>query len=138
MLSNAPAAAGEVEKLTKQIRIGSPFMVSERLHYNLVRISQMIGNAPMVNALRMAALEGSERILQKFTKSTTTIIDERIQIKLIGAVCEYEEQIIACALANDCDEVQALGILLGIGARHGSVNGWSAPEEKALAAKKSA
>lgn len=127
-----------VEKLTKHIRLGPNLLVSERLHSNLVRISQLCGNAPMRSALIMSALEGSESILQKLDKSTDTNSDKAAQAALFKLFCDYESAITACAKANGCDEVEAIEVLLSIGAKQGSVNGYQMPEEKVGAAKRRA
>ena len=119
----------EVEKLTKPIRVGPVLLVSERLHGNLFRISQLIGNASMLSALRMAALEGSAIVLEKLSGNQHTIIDESIQQRVNAVLAHYELAIIECARVNRVNEVQALEILLAIGAQHASVNGYLRPEK---------
>lgn len=128
----------EVEKLTKPIRVGPVLLVSERLHGNLVRISQLIGNAPMLNALRMSALEGSDIVLEKLSGRTNTIVDDSIQAKVNAVLYEFEDSIEACAKTNHCDEVEGLKILLQIGARAGKFNDYSAPVEDEKEGKKRA
>lgn len=136
MLREARPEPATHDKLTHRIRVSAPFMVTEKLHRNITMISQLTGNAPMANALRMSALIGSNIIIQKLGNVTvtnlyeaTTGIDERLQDKMRKVICDFTDQITACAQANDCDEFEALAIILTIGSAHGKVNDWSAPEE---------
>lgn len=119
-----------VEKLTKQIRVGQMLLVSERLHAKLVHISQLTGNAPMLAALRMSAEEGSDRIIEALSKHPPTIIDKDVQQELKNLIEIHANSITECARANSCDELIAIGILLAIGIKHGSVNGYRAPVQR--------
>jgi hypothetical protein len=126
----APQAAS-VEKLTKQIRVGAIFLVSEALHANLIQISQLTGNAPMLSALRMSAVEGSAIVLQKLLGVTRIGVDaDRRIMRLIDA---YADSISACALANGCSEIEGLEIILQIGSTHGELSGWVGDEKADMA-----
>lgn len=131
--------AGQVfafEKLKAEIDLPCKGLIWPSLKAQLQLHIQANGGA-IYNSLRWAARYGVYRLLQNSGITTYDDmripagagINQEIQAQVNAVLYEFEDSIEACAEANGCEAVEALGIILSIGTKQGSVNGWIAPVE---------
>jgi hypothetical protein len=124
----------QFEKLQAEIDLPSKGLVWPSLKAKLQMHIAANGGA-MFNSLRWAARYGVDRLLQNSGISTCDNL--RVSASRTDLIIShYSEALTACALANGCSELDALDVLLAIGARHGEANGYRAPEESAAIGKR--
>jgi hypothetical protein len=129
----APQAASvfPFEKLSAEIDLPQKGLIWPTLKTQLLIHKDSNGGA-IYNSLRWAARYGIGSLLQNtgirsYDNLRLSARDETI----LSLIDQYSESIQSCSLANGCGELEALEIILRIGAQHGEVSDWQGPDEKA-------